>query len=58
MKILHFACGLAAGCLIAAVTLILASDPAMAADGPYTLDQVARGKTLYGEHCQDRKSVV
>jgi alcohol dehydrogenase (cytochrome c) len=52
MKILHFACGLAAGCLIAAVTLILASDPAMAADGPYTLDQVARGKTLYGEHCQ------
>jgi alcohol dehydrogenase (cytochrome c) len=38
-------------CLWAMAGLPLLPCPAQAADGPYSLDQVPRGKALYGEHC-------
>jgi alcohol dehydrogenase (cytochrome c) len=51
MKTVSLEFRLAASCLTGFAAVMLFSSPALAADGPYTLDQVARGKSLYGEHC-------
>jgi alcohol dehydrogenase (cytochrome c) len=40
----------AAACAPAFLAALMLPVPA-AADGPYTLDQVSRGKSLYGDHC-------